>query len=226
MKTAMIILTLIAAGFGTACQRANSASHVEEHKTKPLKQQPRKPVQKNPTYDADNIEPPKAETAGADSSKNGWSEEGFVCADPRVPCRHPDRQFSGYELSFNLPDRMTLYKTYRSSDFYAAVLKTFPGGCAGSAFEAKIENERLSFQRRFPSRKVFSETACAGAGAVGYEFEGKRERSGEIVLVQNLIAVYVGATETEARVNFAAIRQHYPEASLKKMSAGFQWLER
>lgn len=224
MKIALILSIFILAFCATGCLRASSAPN-EKQQTVDRKAENKKPEKishKNPTFDAENIEPPKTENTAAKSGVKTESTDNFVCPDPKLPCSHSQKQFADWELSFRLPERLLPYSTYQSAPFYAVILKTFPAGCAETDADPEAENERLKIQRKFPSRKVFAENSCPHTDAISYAFEGKRDKSGDLILMSDYIAVYAGITEDEAREVFESVKTNYPEADLKKMIATYE----
>jgi hypothetical protein len=85
-----------------------------------------------------------------------------------------------------------------------------------------MENERKEFQNSQSDRKVFAKYACPNMDAVGYDFEGRMDAAGENVLIDNFIAVYAGETAEEAEVLRRSIRDEYPKAIIKKMTANWE----
>lgn len=150
-----------------------------------------------------------------------------VCPEPDKPCHHSDREFENWELSFRLPKKLVANKEYKSVPFYAVILKKIDEGCNtdGMDFDTKIEDERIEIQKNFPSLKVFAEYSCPNLDAVGYDFEGKLDKSGEMVLYTDYIAVYAGGSEEEGKNLLETIRRDYPKAELKKMTAVYQRIE-
>ena len=61
--------------------------------------------------------------------------------------------------------------------------------------------------------------------AVNYDFEGRWDKAKEMVLIDNFIAVYAGATEEEAEVLRRSMRDEYPQAVVKKMTANWERIE-
>jgi hypothetical protein len=152
--------------------------------------------------------------------------ENSVCPEPNHPCNHADKKFEDWELSFRLPEKIVAYKTYRSAPFYAVILKKLPGGCGELDVDPRVEEERIKIQSEFPSRKVFSENSCPNWSAVDYEFEGRRADAGGGIVYSDYIAVYAGATDGEAREALAAMREKYPQAEIKQMTAQYRLILR
>jgi hypothetical protein len=61
--------------------------------------------------------------------------------------------------------------------------------------------------------------------AVNYDFEGRRDAAKEMVLIDNFIAVYAGETEEEAEVLRRSMRDEYPKAVIKQMTANWERIE-
>ena len=93
-------------------------------------------------------------------------------------------------MSFRLPARIEPNKTYKSASFYAIILKTYSEGCDEFDYNSAIEPERLRVQKSYPRHKVFAEYSCPNMDGVGYDFAGKRDKSGEHVLFMDYIAIY------------------------------------
>jgi hypothetical protein len=88
-----------------------------------------------------------------------------------------------------------------------------------------LETERLRMQKLLPTRKVFAEYSCPNMDAVGYDFAGKSDKSGERVLYMDYIAVYAGKSLDEANQLLAELRGKFPKAEVKKMTASWERLE-
>lgn len=149
-----------------------------------------------------------------------------ICPDPAKPCHQRQREFADWELPFRLPAKIVSNKTYSSQEFYAVILRKQDEACEdGLDYDEKIEAERINVQKRFPKNKVFAEYSCPNLDAVSYDFKGKLDAKGEYVLYMNYIAVYAGATETDAQEILESVRADYPNAVIKKMKANYERLE-
>ena len=148
-----------------------------------------------------------------------------VCPDPKKPCRHREKNFDEWELSFHLPAKIKPNATYKSAAFYAVILKKYDEGCEEFDSNFAIEPERLRVQKLLPTRKVFADYSCPNMDAVGYDFAGKTDKSGERVLYMDYIAVYAGKNLDEANQLLAGLRGKFPKAEVKKMIASWERLE-
>lgn len=157
--------------------------------------------------------------------KRKQREDNFVCPEPNLPCHHGQKQFDEWELSFRMPAKIAPNKVYKSSPFYAVILKKYDEGCDELDVNPTVEPERRRIQKLFPSRKVFAEYSCPNMSAVGYNFAGKMDEAEERVLYSDYIAVYAGAREAEGREIFELIREGYPQAELKKMTVAYSQIE-
>ncbi len=149
-----------------------------------------------------------------------------VCADPAKPCRHEQKEFDDWELSFQMPARLIPNKTYQSAPFYAIIVKKYDEGCdeVGDA-NPSVEPERLKLQKEFPERKVFAEYSCPNMSAVNYDFAGRLDKSGEHDLYMDYIAVYAGSDISEAIGLNQRLLAKFPQAEVKKMTARFGIIE-
>jgi hypothetical protein len=150
-----------------------------------------------------------------------------VCPIPDKPCKHKEKEFAEWELPFKFPARIAPNKTYLSAPFYAVILKTYKNedDCDGGEFIISLENERKEFQDLQPDRKVFAHYGCPNMDAVNYDFQGRMDAAGENVLIDNFIAVYAGETAEEAEVVRRSVRDEYPKAVVKKMTANWERIE-
>ncbi len=147
-----------------------------------------------------------------------------VCPDPAKPCHHKEKQFDEWELPFRMPARLRANKPYQSAAFYAVIIKTYESDedCDGGEYIEALELERKSEQKKQPSRKVFAYYSCPNMAAVGYDFDGMWSADRERVLIQNFIAVYAGETKQEGETALKSLKNKYPQASLKQMTATFE----
>jgi hypothetical protein len=149
-------------------------------------------------------------------------EDYSVCPEPEAPCFHAQKEFADGELSFRLPERIALYKTYKSEPFYAVILKTFSRSCSEFGANPAVEKERREIQRKIPARKVFAENGCAEFSAVEYDFAGKSALRGDAASDLSFIAVYAGADEAQALETLKLIRAAEMDGELKLMTARFK----
>lgn len=168
----------------------------------------------------------KREGGGATASKTAGvvgPGANTVCPDPKAPCNSKAREFSNFELSFRLPAVLKRGKTYTSAPFYAVIVKTYDEeACDADDHTASIEQERLQIQKTYPTRKVFGSYSCPNMDAVEYDFPGKLDASGERVLIMTYLAVYAGATASEASDFLIYVKTLYPNAILKRMTASYE----
>jgi hypothetical protein len=145
-----------------------------------------------------------------------------VCPDPEKPCHHREREFADWEMPFGLPAKIVANKEYTSQAFYAVIIRKFDDACIDEMdYDSKIEAERLRIQKAYPERKVFAEYSCPNMDGIHYDFAGKRDASGENVLLTDYIAIYAGETEEEANRILKEAREDFSQAILKKMTASY-----
>lgn len=219
-KTALILFLVTTTLWQAACLPVNFAQGSKSQNSEANEQ-----ARESATSDSERQNTRLTESKKLPAAKIQQKTDNFVCPEPHLPCQHPQKQFEDWELSFGLPERIVPYKLYKSAPFYAIILKTFPEGCDGLDVDPQVEEERKRIQKQFPSRKVFAENSCANLSAVNYEFEGKRDKSREIILISDYIAVYAGVTEDETRQVYELLQNDYPEARLKKMTAVYEQVE-
>lgn len=195
------------------------------------------PAARNSVEDAaENKSALKANNAFADSEnentnrakpKSVAQQRNAVCPVPDKPCQHKEKEFAEWELSFQLPAKIAPNKTYSSAPFYAVLLKTHKSeeDCDGGEFIEALESERKEVQNLQLERKVFAAYGCPNMDAVNYDFEGRWDKAKEMVLIDNFIAVYAGETEEEAEVLRRSMRDEYPKAVIKKMTANWERIE-
>jgi hypothetical protein len=150
-----------------------------------------------------------------------------VCPIPNKPCKHKDKEFAEWELSFRLPAKIIPNKTYKSAPFYAVLLKTHKSeeDCDGGEFIIALEDERKELQKSHPDRKVFASYGCPNMDAAGYDFEGRWDKAKEMMLIDNFIAIYAGTTPEEAEVLRRSMRNEYPQAVVKRMTVNWERIE-
>ena len=150
-----------------------------------------------------------------------------VCPDPAKPCHHKEKRFDDWELSFKMPAKLPPNKTVKSAPFYAVILKTYPMGedCDGGEFIEAAEADRKREQANQLQRKVFASYECPNMGAVNYDFLGRWREDGETIQVGNFIALYAGTTRTEGEQALRLIKNEYPKAQLKQMTAMYEMIE-
>ena len=147
-----------------------------------------------------------------------------VCPDPAKPCRHPEKQFDEWELSFKMPSKLQANKSYESAEFYAVILKTYEmeEECDGGEYIEAAEAERRSEQKNHVGRKVFASYECPNMSAVIYEFEGRFDAKRERIVTANFIAVYAGETMEEAEEILREVKSRFPKAEIKRMKAIYE----
>ena len=150
-----------------------------------------------------------------------------VCPDPSKPCHHKEKHFDDWELSFRMPAKMAVNKTYRSAPFYAVMLKTYASDddCDGGEFIIAIEAERTRLQTSEPGKKVFASYECPNMGAVDYEFDGKWDAKKETALIGNFLAIYAGETKEDGDQLLKKLTSKYPDAVIKRMTAGYEIID-
>lgn len=150
-----------------------------------------------------------------------------VCPHPEKPCRHKEKEFAEWELSFRLPAKIQPNKTYSSAPFYAVLLKTYDSveECDGGEYIEEAEAERKRLQNSQLERKLFASYACPNMDAVSYDFEGKFDAAKERVLIDNFIAIYAGETKEEAEQLRKQLLDGYPKAVVKRMTAQWERIE-
>lgn len=175
------------------------------------------------TFASPNSEPgEKPQTLSQQQQRNA------VCPIPIQPCRHKEKEFADWELSFKLPAKITPNKTYSSAPFYAVMLKTYKSeddDCDGGEYIEALEAERKQLQKSQPERKVFAAYACPNMDAVNYDFEGRWDKAKDVELIGNFIAVYAGQTAEEAKTLRQSLLDEYPKATVKKMTAQWERIE-
>jgi len=149
-----------------------------------------------------------------------------VCADPAKPCHHKEKHIDDWELSFRLPAKLQPNKTYSSVAYYAVMLEVYDSAedCDGGEYREEIEAERKELQKDNFGRKVFAEYGCPNMAAVGYDFEGKWDAKKERTLIGDFLAIYAGDTKEEAGQLLEKLKPRYPKASIKRMTANYEWI--
>lgn len=150
-----------------------------------------------------------------------------VCPDPGRPCHHNDKHFDDWELSFKMPAKLPPNKAVKSAPFYAVILKTYPmdQDCDGGEYIESAEADRKREQANQLNRKVFASYECPNMGAVSYDFPGRFDAKKESILVGNFIAIYVGITKAEGEEALKFLKNEYPQAQLKQMTAAYESIE-
>lgn len=146
-----------------------------------------------------------------------------VCGNPAQPCRHQQKDFDDWELSFQMPAHLVANKEYSSAPFYAVIVKQYEAAEECDEFDSNptVEPERLKLQKRFPANKVFADYSCPNMAAVTYDFPGRLDPAGEKVLYMDYIAVYAGDSMAEARRLRDELQAEFPQAEIKRMTASF-----
>ncbi len=148
-----------------------------------------------------------------------------VCPDSASPCKHPDKEFSDWEMSFKLPARIVPNKIYKSAPFYAVILKIDREGCDEFDYKPELESERLEIQKTYPARKVFASYDCPNMDATSYDFAGAMDKSGERYEISQFIAVYAGETMADAAKVLEQTKRDFPEAVIKQMTANWSRMD-
>lgn len=193
---------------------SSTADNVVVDKVRPANASPAVP---NSAVNYAEVQPTPSRTQSA----NG------VCPDPEEPCHHADKRFDEWELPFKMPAKLKPNTPYRSGQFYAVILKTYPmaDDCDGGEFITAAEEDRKREQTNQLERKVFASYECPNMGAVNYDFNGRFDAKKEKVLIGNFIAIYVGTTKIEADEALSSLKKNYPKAQLKQMTAVYEMIE-
>lgn len=155
-----------------------------------------------------------------------FAQPNAVCPDPSKSCKHREKEFAEWELSFKLPAKIAPNKTYSSAPFYAVLLKTYElEDCDGGEYMEAVEKERKKEQTLQLKRKVFAYYSCPNMDAVGYDFEGLWDDNRESILIPNFLAIYAGETEEEAQTLRKQMLSEYPKATVKRMTARWERIE-
>ncbi|HEX8246558.1 MAG TPA: hypothetical protein VF599_00110 [Pyrinomonadaceae bacterium] len=226
MKNLLLILITAVAAFGaTACLPLNFAHSSRTVSTNENRNNPAANENSGLTAAETDVQENKSKAAPTPKRAPKKSSNA-VCPDPQKPCHHADREFSDWELPFQLPAKIVANKAYPSQTFYAVIIKKYDDACIDEMdYDSEIERERLRIQKAYPERKVFAEYSCPNMDAVHYDFAGKRDASGERVLFTDFIAIYAGETEEEANQILKEAREDFSQAVLKKMTANYERLE-
>ncbi len=147
-----------------------------------------------------------------------------VCSEPAAKCDHKQKHFDEWELGFKMPAKLAPNKPYKSTPFYAVLLKAFEidDDCDGGDYVIAIEKERKTVQKSELGRNVFASYQCSNMGAVDYDFAGKYDAKGENVLIGNFLAIYARTTSADAEKLLGSVKSNYPAATVKRMNATFQ----
>lgn len=166
-------------------------------------------------------DPASAEITGVsvDAPTLSSISRNTVCPDPANPCADsPLHTFEPHELTFRA-EVQARREALDSMPFFAVVLDTRkavsdgghagdeapPKGTCGGFFE---ENERLAAQAVFPGKKVFASRHGCSSSVISYAGVDKME---------NMLAVYAGSTEAEARSTLAEASKRFPKARIVRM---------
>ncbi|HEX8367347.1 MAG TPA: hypothetical protein VF604_02170 [Pyrinomonadaceae bacterium] len=218
MKNLLLIFITVAAFGATACLPLNFAQSSRTVNSNAANE--------NAASTAENAAPENKIKTSPAPKPAPKKLSNAVCPEPLKPCHHREREFADWELPFNLPSKIVANKNYSSAAFYAVILKKYDDACVDEMdYDSKIEAERRAVQKSFPKRKVFAEYSCPNMDGVHYDFAGKRDASGERVLFMDYIAVYAGETEEEANRLLEDVREEFPRATVKKMTADYERLE-
>jgi hypothetical protein len=166
-------------------------------------------------------DPASVEITGVSINEDALSmiSRNTVCSDPASPCPDsPLHTFEPHELTFRA-EVQARREALDSMPFYAVVLDTrravSDGGNALDETPPKTacsgffsENERLAAQMVFPKGKVFASRHGCSSSVISYAGGDTRE---------NVLAVYAGSTETEARMTLGQAWKHFPKARIIRM---------
>jgi hypothetical protein len=150
--------------------------------------------------------------AGGASAQRGRKAPrlGAVCGDPTVRCR-TSIEFQPYQLPFRIPANAAIWET---EQFYAVILKSVRDESkAGDCNIFVPEAEREAAQALFPRNKVFG-SRCMEPGDLFYT---------DVAEGSQFVAVYAGRTRAEGLAMLERVKAtgKYPDANLRRMSAGF-----
>jgi len=145
---------------------------------------------------------------GVSAQNRGPRQRGSVCGNPQVPCK-TSAQFQPYDLPFRLSANSVIYDTEL---FYAIILKSV-GSNENDCENFVTESVRLEAQALFPNRKVFT-SRCPDIETLAYTNVSRNHR---------FMAVYAGATMTEAKKVLAAVNAtgKFQGAMIHRMRTGF-----
>jgi hypothetical protein len=168
-----------------------------------------------------------AEPAATPKPAPQTRQANAVCSDPAKPCQHSEKEFDVWELSFKLPAKLKANKPYHSAPFYAVILKTYTmdDDCDGGEYIEAVEKDRRREQKDQLERKVFASYECPNMSAVNYEFEGKWDTAKERLVIGNFIALYAGETKEAGEETLRLMKNEYPKAMLKRMTAIVEKIE-
>jgi len=166
-------------------------------------------------------DPASAEITGVSMNPDALSmiSRNTVCGDLASPCPDsPLHAFEPHELTFRA-EVQARREALDSRPFFALVLDTRPavsdGGNAADETPPKSpcggffdENERLAAQTVFPQRKVFASRHGCSSSVLSYAGGDKKE---------NVLAVYAGANEAEARETLRLAWKRFPKARIVRM---------
>jgi len=139
---------------------------------------------------------------------------GTICAKPASSCSS-SYSFAPYQLPFEIKHKLVFGKTYKSISFYAVVLKSVRTNTnPDCAFIP--EEQRLQAQALFPDRKVFASRFSCPEELILYT---------NINQDFNFLAVYAGATLTEAKQALKKVKAsgQYPQANLRRMQVVLEY---
>jgi hypothetical protein len=215
MKERLLVLGLIFL-FVIGCKFGTSTA---ENDTNVDKVSP--PRAQNTTY-ANEAAPESTPKPAATAQK-----ADAVCPDPVKPCHHKEKRFDDWELSFRMPSKMIPNKTYSSAPFYAVIVKTYEMAedCDGGEYIKAVEAESKRLQSSEPAKKVFASYECPNMGAVNYEFDGKWDAKKDNIVIGNFLAIYAGETKEDADQMLKKLTSKYPNAKVKRMTAGYEIIE-
>lgn len=227
LQTALIIFLFSGCSALTASQNTQDNSNQaiqSNNQTAQASASAGDPTDQKPASTFANLE---SEGTNLPMERSTEQQANAVCPIPDKPCKHKEKEFAEWELSFRLPAKIIPNKTYKSAPFYAVMLKTYESeeDCDGGEFIEALETERKEVQNLQLDRKVFAAYRCPNMDAVNYDFEGRWDKAKEMELIGNFIAVYAGTTAEEAEVLRRSMRDEYPQAVVKRMTVNWERIE-
>ncbi len=151
---------------------------------------------------------PQSTIAGQSRIARNRTRKGSVCGNPNLACK-TSVTFQKYDLPFRIPANAVIWDTEL---FYAIILKSVRAA-EGDCDTFVPEADRLQAQKLFADRKVFS-SRCVEPGEMFYTNVSDTHR---------IMAVYAGATLSEAKRTLAAVKAtgKFPGANMRRMRTGF-----
>ena len=142
----------------------------------------------------------------AATSLSVTQEQLQVCGDPTATCS-TSLPFESYDLPFAVKGKPE-FREYRSGLFYAVVLKSVKAEKGEGDCVFIAEEERLEVQRLLPKNKVFASRMVCPESQILYDGVNSD---------YNILAVYGGATKSEAVKVLREVKSRYPDANIRRM---------